>query len=83
MGRICFGSKLVLIDVLLFYMIASHTVSDNDVPITVTRRLSGDIVHVSSTSHFSCDKLNLTFLISDRKCVKNQELTNGKYVCSA
>ena len=62
-------------------MIASQTVSDDSVPVAVTRRLNGDIAYVSSTSHFSCDKLNLTFLISDRKCVENQELINGNYVC--
>ena len=75
MDKISFGSKLVLI---LLCVIASHcTVSDDNVPVEVRRRLGGDIVYVSSTGHFSCDKVNLTFLTSDRKCVKNQELING------
>lgn len=79
MGRICFGSKLV--HVLLFCVIVSHTVSDDNVPVMVSRRLT-DIYqyhNVSSTSHFSCDEVNATFLVSDRRCIKNQELFNGKY----
>ena len=49
---------------------------------SVSRRLSGDSYTVSahnSSDHLIChDGNNLTFLISERRCVKNEELFNGK-----
>ena len=77
MGRIYFGSKLIFIIALLFCMFASHVVSD--VTVTISRRLSGDIYNISgSTSHITCDEDNSTFLVSDKLCVKNQDLIRGK-----
>ena len=59
-------------------MSANHVVSNVNISATVTRRLSGDIYDISeTTSHFSCDKDNATILVSDRRCVKNQDLISG------
>ena len=74
MGRISFGSKLILV-ALLF---ASHAISDVNVPVMIRRRQRGDIISYGSTSHFSCGEDNSTFLVSDRRCVKNQDLISGK-----
>ena len=79
MGRICFSSKLILIIALLFRVFASHVVSD--VTVTISRRLSGDIITYNisgSTSHITCNEDNPTFLVSDKRCVKNQDLIRGK-----
>ena len=81
MGRICFGSKLILIIALLFCVFASHVVSDVTVPVMINRRLSGDIMSYNisgSTSHYSCDDDSPNLLVSDKRCVKNQDLISGK-----
>ena len=79
MGRICqFGPEFIAC---LFRVLASHIiVSDGNVttaPVRVTRRLTGDIYYVSLSSYYIChDDDNFTFLVSERRCVKNQELFN-------
>ena len=80
MGRICFGSKLILIIALLFCVFASHVVSDVTIPVMINRRLSGDMIISGSTTYFHCneDIDNATFLVSDKLCVKNQDLISGK-----
>ena len=56
-----------------------HTVSDAGLPVIVNRRLSGDIIqYTASNSHISCDDINATFLVSDRRCIKNQQLFDGE-----
>ena len=81
MDRIYFRSKLVLINLALFCMCVTtgHTVSDAGVPVTVIRRFSGDIIqYTASDSHISCRDANATFLVSDRRCIKNQQLFDGE-----
>ena len=54
---------------------------ENSVLHSVNRRLSGDIIYTlpNSTVHFSCsDGDNVTFLVSERRCVNNEELFNGE-----
>ena len=55
-----------------------HTVSDAGVPVTVIRRFSGDIIQYTAYSHISCGDVNATFLVSDRRCIKNQQLFDGE-----
>ena len=77
---ISFRSRLILIAYLLCVS-ANRVVSNISISATVTRRLSGDIIlyNISeTTNHFSCDKDNATILVSDRRCVKNQDLISGK-----
>ena len=74
----CFNFKLVLFKAFLFCILASHIVSDINVPVRVKRRLTGDIYYDNLTNFYIChDDDNLTFLVSERRCVKNQELLNG------
>ena len=85
MGRISFGSKLAFLRAFLFCELATHitTISDVDVPVRVGRRISGDIYYVTSSSYSIChDNDNVTFLVSERRCVKNQDLFNGNLVFS-
>lgn len=83
MGRICLGLKSVLVKAVLFYALASPiiTISNVDVPIRVRRRIGGDIYYfTSSNNSFTiCHDDNITFLVSERRCVKNQELFDGNY----
>jgi hypothetical protein len=60
-------------------LLASLVDSDDNVPLNVTRRIGGDI-YATSTNFFTChDDHNLTFLVGERRCVKNEELLNGKH----
>ena len=73
-----FELKLVLLKTFLFCILASHIVSNVTVPVRVTRRLTGDIYYDNLSNYYICrDDDNLTFLVSERRCVKNQELLNG------
>ena len=56
---------------------ASLIASDVNVPVSVSRRIGGDIYYVTSTSHFVCSNDNVTFLVSENRCIKNEELLNG------
>ena len=76
------GSKSVLFVVILFCAFASLiNIGDTNIPVTVNRRLNGDIyTNFNSTDSSACsDDNNLTFLVSERRCVNNQELFNGNY----
>ena len=83
-------SKLIMEKVLTFVplkvslfciILASLIASDvNNVPVSVTRRIGGDIYYVTSTSHFVCNNdNNVTFLVSENRCIKNEELLNGNH----
>ena len=53
-------------------------VTEDDIPVLVTRRLSGDFyMNYNSSEYYSCHDDNLTFLVSERICVKDQELIDG------
>ena len=82
MGRISFGSKLFFLRAFLFCVLATHitTISDVDVPVRVNRRISGDIYYSNNNSLACNDDDNITFLVSERRCVKNEELFNGNLV---
>ena len=72
----------VPLKVFLFCIIlASLIASDVNVPISVTRRIGGDIYYVTSTTHFVCNNdNNITFLVSENRCIKSEELLNGNHV---
>ena len=86
--RICSvfqGSKSVLLVALLYCVtVFASLIGDANVPVTVNRRLNGDIyTNFNSTDSSAChDDNNLTFLVNERKCVNNQELFKGNnYLC--
>lgn len=72
----------VPLKVFLFCIIlASLIASDVNVPVSVIRRIRGDIFYyVTSTNHFVCNDNNVTFLVSENRCIKNEELLNGNHV---
>ena len=56
---------------------------ENSIIYSVSRRLSGDVYTTitlsNSTGHFVCsDYGSLTFLVSERRCINNEEFFNGK-----
>jgi hypothetical protein len=63
--------------VLILVSIASHLIlaSEGNIAEQVQRRLDGDIYRYSSTN-FVCRE-NLTYLVSENRCVNDQELFNG------
>lgn len=74
------GSVLLMVVVTL-KLIAS----EEGVPAIVHRRLSGDTYQYLNSGNLTdlsiCrDDDNLTFIVSERRCVKNQELINGIYM---
>ena len=54
---------------------------EEGVPMSVSRRRGGDSFHIlNSSEQFLCrDDNDLTYLVHERRCVKNQELFNGNY----
>jgi hypothetical protein len=78
--------KFVALKALLICNILSlASLIDSDdklnLPVNVTRRVGGDMyTYATSTIFFTChDDNNLTFLVSEKRCVKNEELLNGKH----
>ena len=71
--------KVLTFKVFLFCIILARLIaSDVNVPVSVTRRIGGDIYYVTSTRHFVCSNgNNVTFLVSENRCIKNEELLNG------
>ena len=52
--------------------------ADSRIPVTVNRRPTGDIITLSSENTILCNNDdNLTYLVSERQCVRNQGLLNG------
>ena len=52
--------------------------ADSWIPATVNRRHTGDNIIFSSGNTMACnDDDNLTYLVSERQCVRNQGLLNG------
>ena len=66
--------------VIVLVTIASNLMaSEENIPVEVTRRLSGDIYYLNTIVH-SCQG-NSSYLVSEDRCVENQELFNGN-TCS-
>ena len=68
--------------ILLMVVAFKHISSEEGVPSIVNRRLSGDsywyLNSGNPTTFLICsDGGNFTFIVSERRCVKNQELING------
>ena len=52
--------------------------ADSRIPVTVSRRQTGDSIIFSSGDQTLCNiDDNLTYLVSERQCVRNQGLLNG------
>ena len=76
MGMYCLPC-IILVSVLSSVVLSEE---EKSMVQSVNRRLSGDIYNVfNSTVHFACsDGGNLTFLVSEKRCVNNEELFNGE-----
>ena len=79
--------EMSLIDRVLRVIVLATVVSnvltsgDQDIPVLVSRRLSGDSYWHSNDDFQICrDNLNLTYLVSEDRCAKDQELFNGNIV---
>ena len=72
--------------VLLMVIVAVKlTESEGGVPAIVNRRLSGDTYRYLNSGNLTdlsicSDDGNLTFNVSEKSCVKNQELINGTFL---
>ena len=52
------------------------------IAVWVNRRLTNDLYGISTDQHEVCDsdeKINVTILVSENQCVRNQELFNSKF----
>ena len=66
----------LLVEVLLSNL--QLAITEDEVSVSVSRRLSGDLYkNFNSSVYYTCQGDNLTFLVSERMCVKNQELIDG------
>ena len=81
MGVYCFPFILILVSALSSVALSEE---ENSMVYSVSRRPSGDIYTITlpnSTVHFVCSNDgmgNLTFLVSERRCVNNEEFFNGE-----
>ena len=65
---------------IVFVYIVSTSVwmcTEEIVPARVSRRLTGDAAFSESDSCTCINEGNLTYLVEERQCVKNQDLLNG------
>ena len=69
----------LLVAVLSFNLLKLQVaVTEDEIPVLVARRLNGDLyMNYNSSDHYTCHDDNLTFLVSERICVKDQELIDG------
>ena len=76
--------KDFMLKVIVFTHIISTSVCTEElVPVQVSRRYSNDIYYgdFELRSHNSCNEGdNVTFVVSERRCVSNEELHNGKHM---
>lgn len=66
--------------VVTFVCVVCMSDCNEDIPELVYRRLSGDSYSFYNSTHEQSicrDDNNLTYLVNERKCVKNQELLNS------
>ena len=77
----CLPCILILVSALSSVALSEE---ENSMVYSVNRRLNGDVYNTiitvpNSTGHSVCsDDGNLTFLVSDRRCVNNEEFFNGE-----
>ena len=67
---------------LILVRLSSFVALDGTV-LSVSRRLTGDtytLTHNNSHIQIICLDSNLTFLVSERRCVENEELFNGNII---
>ena len=66
--------------VLMLVSIASNVMlaSEENIPVQVNRRLDGDIYQYLNFPHEVCQD-NLTYLVSEDRCVNDEEFFNGNY----
>ena len=71
---------MFVLPVILSKLQVAITSGDGEIPIaSVLRRSTGDFyTSVNSSGHRTCPGDNHTFLVSERICVNDQDLINGK-----
>lgn len=80
--------KLMILIMMFIIYISSAEDEKASIPIWVRRRLSNDFYRTTDDSQDAktvCDDkgMNITFLVSEKRCVKSQDLFNGtfEYAC--
>ena len=75
--------ELKLLLVTLVVGLSEFVICEEGIPVSVHRRLGGDTYwYLNSSDPFLCrDDKNLTYLVNERRCMKNQELftDSGKH----
>ena len=66
--------------IILLVSIASNLMlaSEMNIPVDVNRRFDGDIYQYLNFPHQVCQD-NLTYIVSEDRCVNDEELFNGNY----
>ena len=72
-------SKLKALSLFLLLLFVKLVGSEERVPTSVQRRLSGDIVYFRTAEyeHESCRPPNSTYIVNERRCESNGKLFNG------
>ena len=70
------GQRLLLLTIIIALRLIA---SEEEIPTTVNRRLGGDTYLLLNSSEIIplCGDNNLTFLVSEVRCVNNQDLFDG------
>ena len=73
--------KIVFVIVLYLYVACTSLPMEASKTVQVIRRISVDIYYLNSNmdSHLICDMKARTYLVSEGRCVTDQELFNGIY----
>ena len=71
----------LLVIVMFAYELSTSECIEVVVPVSVNRRLSGDLFSLSNSSHIVCNRtqndMSPTYLVDERRCVNSQDLLDG------
>ena len=71
----------LLVIVMFAYELGTSECAEVVVPVSVNRRLSGDLFSLSNSSHIVCSRIrndtSPTYLVDERRCVNSQDLLDG------
>ena len=62
---------------LVSLLMRTGCVTSNEVPVAVSRRSTGDVFFNSTNNTVRCSDGTGTYFVSERRCVRNEELFNG------
>lgn len=70
--------RLELLVIVIFACTHVQEIKGSETPEVINRRNSGDTYQLLSTTEVCNEGNNLTYLVSEQQCVRNQELLNDR-----